>query len=103
MTKVAKFINLDVVPGRRDELLELLNDNRLHTQSEPGTLEWTVHDVRDQPDSVALYELYESQATSDLHEETSPALKILLERLGEFVTAPPTILTMDVRQVRLDP
>ena len=103
MTKVAKFILLDVNPNRRDEFFALLDKNRRHTQSESGTLEWTIHDVQDQPDAVALYELYESQAASDEHEETSPPLKELLARLDDFLTAPPSILALNVSRARLDP
>jgi quinol monooxygenase YgiN len=94
---------LDVLPQRREEFLILLDENRRYTQCESGTLEWTIHDVRDQPGAVALYELYDSQAASDEHDQGSPALKELLARLDEFLAVPPSIVTLDATRFRLDP
>ena len=103
MPPVAKFILLEIRPERRAEFMELLEANRQHTKKESGTREWTLHTVRDQPDSVAMYEVYEDEEAAAIHDNENPALATILERLPEFMVGTPTILTLDITATRLDP
>lgn len=92
MTRIAKFILLPAKAERRDELLELLNNIRRATKDEPGTQQWILHDVDGQPNSVAMYEVYDDEAASDQHTNTNPQLVHLLPRVGEFLDGEPIVL-----------
>lgn len=100
---VAKFVLLPLLPERKEEFLQLLEANRQHTKQEPGTRMWTLHSVRDQPDSVAMYEVYDDEDASDAHDTGNPPLQQILRELPEFLSGEPTILTLDVSATREDP
>jgi len=91
MTRVGKFVHLPIKPERFEEFMELLEANRQHTKTEPGTLEWSMLAVDGEPYSVAMYELYADAAASAEHDR-SPALAPILERLEEFLAGAPTIM-----------
>jgi quinol monooxygenase YgiN len=103
MPAVAKFVLLPLRPDTKREFLELLEANRQHTKQEPGTQLWTLHSVRDQPDSVAMYEVYDDEDASKAHDTGNPALAVILDRLPEFLSGEPTILTLDITATRQDP
>jgi quinol monooxygenase YgiN len=49
-------------------------------EQEPGTLVYAVHPVQDAPLSRVFYELYESRAAFDAHEEQPHTKRFLAER-----------------------
>lgn len=49
-------------------------------EQEPGTLVYAVHAVQDAPLSRVFYELYESRAAFDAHEEQPHTERFLAER-----------------------
>jgi quinol monooxygenase YgiN len=49
-------------------------------EQEPGTLVYAVHAVQDAPLSRVFYELYESRAAFDAHEEQPHTKRFLAER-----------------------
>lgn len=95
MTHIAKFVLLPIKLDRKAEFMTLLEANRAHTQSEKGALIWTLHDVKDAPGSVAMYEVYEDAAAAAEH-DASPALAPILQQLGDFLDGEPTIVDMTV-------
>jgi quinol monooxygenase YgiN len=90
---------LPAKPERRDELFAVLHDIRRASATEPGTQQWVLHTVADQPDTIALYELYDDADACAIH-DGNPILGTLLPRLGDFLSGPPTILDLDVMSSR---
>ncbi|MEF2978948.1 putative quinol monooxygenase [Subtercola sp. YIM 133946] len=101
MAHLAKFVYLKLRPERRDDFMALIEANRLHTQNEPGTLDWTLLSVVGEPDSIAMYEIYDGQQGSDEHDE-SPALAAVLAALGDSVTSEPVIMNLVVDRYQND-
>jgi quinol monooxygenase YgiN len=95
MAHVAKFVLLPIKPGRKEEFMTLIEANRDHVKTEPGALTWTLHHVDGAPDSIAMYETYESEEASAEHDR-SPALAPVLAALPEFLAGEPTIIPMTV-------
>ncbi|WP_375399440.1 putative quinol monooxygenase [uncultured Amnibacterium sp.] len=101
MQHLAKFVYLKVRPEKKTDFMQLLEVNRLHTQNEPGTLEWTLMSVEGEPDSVAMFETYDGQQGSDEHDK-SPALAAVLAALGDSVESEPVIMNLVVDRYKLD-
>ncbi|GGF38016.1 putative quinol monooxygenase [Subtercola lobariae] len=101
MPHLAKFVYLTLRPERKDDFMALIEANRLHTQNEPGTLEWTLLSVVGEPDSIAMYEIYDGQSGSDNHDE-SPALAAVLAALADSVTSEPVIMNLVVDRYQTD-
>jgi quinol monooxygenase YgiN len=60
-----------------------------------------LHRTVEQPDTIALYELYDDADSSAIH-DGNPLLSALLPRLEGFLSGPPTILDLDVISSRED-
>jgi quinol monooxygenase YgiN len=101
MSHLAKFVYLKLRPEKKDEFMLLLEANRQHCQTEPGTLEWTLLTVEGEPDSVAMFETYDGQQGSDEHDE-SPALAAVLAALGDSVSSEPVIMHLVVDRYKKD-
>ena len=101
MAHLAKFVYLQLRPEKKASFMELIEANRTHCQTEPGTLEWTLLDVEGEPDSIAMYETYDGQEGSDAHDD-SPALAAVLAALDESVSAKPVIMNLVVDRYKND-
>jgi quinol monooxygenase YgiN len=87
---VALFTRLVAHPGRRAELLAVLQELAIATRAEPGNEEFLVHASRDEPDVVLGYERFTDQDAIDAHRATD-AVRVARERLDTLLAQPPEI------------
>ena len=88
---IAIFTRLDAKPGRRAELLAVLEELAESTRAEPGNEEFIVHGARDSATLVFGYERFVDEAAIEAHRATD-AVRIARERLDDLLTEPPEIL-----------
>ena len=68
MPKFATVSTIEVVPGRRDQLIPLLMAHKARClKDEPETLQFEVMLPRDDDAKVLLYEVYRDAAAFDVH------------------------------------
>jgi quinol monooxygenase YgiN len=67
MTQIALFVKLVALPGKRDEILEILEQNLEAAQEEEGTLAYAFHYDARNDDVLWVYELYTDQDAMMLH------------------------------------
>ena len=68
MSKLAIIGTIEVMPGRRDEVLALLMAHRARClKDEPGTLQFEVLVPSDDDAKILLYELYQDAAAFEAH------------------------------------
>lgn len=84
------FTRLTAVPGRRDDLLALLNELGVATRAEPGCEQFVVHAARDEPDRVHGYEVFADDDAVVDHRATE-AVRVAQERLPALLAEPPEI------------
>jgi quinol monooxygenase YgiN len=87
---VAIFTRLTAKPGKRQELLDVLNELAVATRAEPGNEEFIVHAARDESDVVLGYERFKDGSAIDDHRATD-AVRIARERLDDLLVEPPEI------------
>jgi quinol monooxygenase YgiN len=64
-------VRLQVMPGRREEFLEVILENATASlRDEPGCRHFDVATLRDDPDTVLLYETYDDEAAFQAHQAT---------------------------------
>jgi quinol monooxygenase YgiN len=88
---VAIFTRLKAKPGRRQELLAVLEELAVSTRAEPGNKQFVVHAARDESDAVLGYELFTDDAAIEAHRATD-AVRVARERLDDLLTEPPEIV-----------
>ena len=71
---VARYI---VTPGHESTVVDLLRKNAAASETEPGCLEFTVHQHIDDPGAILLYERYVDQAAFEAHRETPHFVDII--------------------------
>lgn len=85
---IAKF---EAKPGRRAELIEALRPMFEEVKKEAGTLQYMMHTVPTEPDTVWFYERYRDAAAFEIH-RTSRAHDNVIEAVKALVTKwPPEI------------
>ena len=90
MSQVSIIAKIPAAPGKRDELIEALQQGLATAESEPGTLRYIMHaDVKD-PDVVWFYELYEDQAAATAH-GTSDGMKAMGAALAPLLAGRPEL------------
>lgn len=94
MSRIAKYVSLTVKPEHEQELLERLGAVRAAAAREEGTDFWTLHAVRDQPHTYAMYEIYRDEQANAAHEEL-PELVDLLPRLDGLLAGPYSLVLLD--------
>jgi (4S)-4-hydroxy-5-phosphonooxypentane-2,3-dione isomerase len=68
MPKFATVGTIEVVVGRRDQLLSLLAAHKTRClKDEPGTLQFEILLPKDDDTKVLLYEVYRDEAAFDVH------------------------------------
>jgi quinol monooxygenase YgiN len=88
---VAIFTRLNAKPGRRQELLDVLDELAVSTRAEPGNEQFVVHAARDESDVVLGYELFTDDAAIEAHRATD-AVRVARDRLDDLLTEPPEIV-----------
>jgi quinol monooxygenase YgiN len=66
-------------PGAADEVARVLRRHAADSQSEPGCLEFTVHQSTDSPERFVLYERYTDEDAFEAH-RTSPHFAANIEQ-----------------------
>jgi quinol monooxygenase YgiN len=91
---VAVLARIPAQPGRRDELIEKLQQAITNAEGEEGTRLYILHTDEKDPDAVLFYELYTDHAAMVAH-GTSDAFKALGASLRDVAGGRPelTVLT----------
>ena len=85
MSNFVLWVELTAKPGQAERLRgELLNVGRASLGDEPGCHRFEVLTLRNSPDSLAIYEVYEDEAAFNAHKET-PHFKAFLPLAGDLV------------------
>src|SRR5262245_28408465 len=96
------FAKLKARPGKRDELARGLDAIREETESEPGTLVFTVHTARDHDDVVLCYEVYRDEAAMSEHRD-GKALLALMDVIGDLIEGAPELYYVTPVGAKIDP
>jgi quinol monooxygenase YgiN len=96
------FAKLTAQPGKRDELARGLDAIRVDTESEPGTLVFTVHTARDHDDVVLCYEVYRDEAAMAEHRE-GKALLAFMDVIGDLIAGAPELYYVTPVGAKIDP
>lgn len=84
MAKLKIFIKFKIKEGRVEEYLAAKREMVQKSQAEAGCISYTLNAVKDQPDVVALLEIWQDEAALELH-KNSEHFKTLLPVGGELV------------------
>ncbi|GAB2884898.1 putative quinol monooxygenase [Uliginosibacterium flavum] len=80
--------------GREADLKAALCAMIPEARKEPGTLEYTVHQAKEDPGMFFFYEQFRDQAALDIH-MAAPYLKALLDRVPELCASAPVVTFYD--------
>jgi quinol monooxygenase YgiN len=100
MAKVAVHVKLQATEGKGAELVaafESLYDGPL--DAEPGTVMHVIHQVKDDPDTVVFYELYEDDAALASH-SSGEALKSVFPKLAGLVAGRAETIILEPRHAK---
>ena len=67
MSKFANVVTIEVVPGRKDQVVTLLLEHKARLKDEPGTLQFEILLPRDEGTTVRVYEMYRDAAAFEVH------------------------------------
>ena len=84
MAKLKIFIKFKIKEGHVEDYLAAKREMVQKSQAEEGCITYTLNAVKDQPDVVALLEIWQSEEALELH-KNSEHFKTLLPVGGEFV------------------
>jgi (4S)-4-hydroxy-5-phosphonooxypentane-2,3-dione isomerase len=85
VSKLAIIGTIEVMPGRREEVLPLLMAHKARClKDEPGTLQFEVLVPNDDTTKISLYELYRDAAAFDAH-WNGPSTARVREQAGSMV------------------
>ena len=88
---IAIFTRLHAKPGRRSDLLAVLDELARSTRAEPGNEEFVTHAARDNDDLVLGYERFIDEAAIEAHRATEAVARARAQ-LDELLTEPPEIV-----------
>jgi quinol monooxygenase YgiN len=87
---VVIFTRLVAKPGRREELLQVLDELGVATRAEPGCETFVTHAARDDEHTVLGYEVFRDDDAVTEHRATD-AVRVARERLDDLLVSPPVI------------
>lgn len=90
MPQLAVHARFTAHPGRGDELVAAIDEMFPTVADETGTLVYTVHRDRDDPDAVVMYEVYTDDEAFDRH-GASAAADRFGKRLEELMAHDPEV------------
>jgi quinol monooxygenase YgiN len=67
MSKFANVVTIDVMPGRRDQVVTLLLAHKARLKDEPGTLQFEVLLAQHEDTTIRVYEMYRDAAAFEVH------------------------------------
>ena len=88
MPKIAIYAKLTAVPGKRDELIEMLQDDVARAMDDVGTEVYVFHADKRDPDVVWAYELYTDKDALRVHVEWA---QHSLERIRPILAGEPLV------------
>ena len=87
MSAVVLFVEIDPVPGQRDEFLARVREHRGNViKNEPGCQRFDISVPDDGDDKVRLYEVYADQAALEIHRD-NPQLGRFRDATSDMVTS----------------
>jgi len=93
MAKVAEIAKITAAPGKRDELLAVLQRMVDQANSEAGTEVYVFHEAADDDVTVWTYELYANQAARDAH-GASPKMAEIAPAVGPLLAGAPELIKL---------
>jgi quinol monooxygenase YgiN len=87
MPQVAQFARFRGVEGKASELRAALEDAAKAASEEPGTLIYAIHQDAAEPNTLWLYELYDSVESQQAH-SSSGATSQLRSAVGDLLQEP---------------
>jgi quinol monooxygenase YgiN len=84
------FTRLTAKPGRRAELLSVLDELGIATRAEPGCAVFVAHAARDDADLVLGYEVFDDDDAVTAHRATD-AVRIARDALDDLLVEEPRI------------
>jgi quinol monooxygenase YgiN len=97
MTGLVVVGDLDVLVGRRDELLELLAETQNRARKEPGCESYAFAEVAGEPGHVLVCQEWADEPALEEHYR-SAAFEQYQQRVGEFLARPTEVRIHHVRQ-----
>jgi quinol monooxygenase YgiN len=91
MTQLVVIAKIPCQPGARDEVVAEMRAMLAHVESEPGTLQYVLHEDIGDADTLWVYEVYTDQAALDAH-STSDAMKTLIGAIGGRLGGAPELI-----------
>ena len=82
MPKFANVVTIEVVPGRRDQVVALLAAHKARLKSEPGTLQFEMLLPNDDDTKVLSFEMYRDAAAFEAHLKGPSLAQLLKETAG---------------------
>ena len=67
MSKFANVVTIDVMPGRRDQVLAQLLAHKARLKDEPGTLQFEVLLPNNDDTKIRVYEMYRDAPAFEVH------------------------------------
>jgi quinol monooxygenase YgiN len=65
--------------GQEETVAQILRENAVATNAEPGCREFTVYREKDQPRTFVLYEVYDDEAAFQAHREAEHFKRYVLD------------------------
>lgn len=93
MQKTGVFIKFTAQAGRAKELAEHLLNAAESYEGETGTQIFAIHLSPIEPDAVFVYEIYESAAAKEFH-ENQPNYPAIREKTGGFLAGAPEVMSL---------
>jgi quinol monooxygenase YgiN len=90
VSEIVIFSRLQAQPGRGAELAAAFDDLNDAVTREPGTITFSMHVARDDPDTILFYEVYADDDALAAHRE-SDAVRDVVRRLDGLLTGPAEI------------
>src|SRR5687767_6660495 len=88
--KIACFAKLTAQPGKRDELVAVLEKIFETVEGEAGTEVYALHTDNAEPETVWFYELYSDQSAFDAHGK-SDGMAAMIGALGGLLAGRPQL------------
>jgi quinol monooxygenase YgiN len=99
MATLAVIAKITALPGKRDEIVEVLRDVVSATDSEPGTLVYSMNVDKGDENVIWFYELYADEAALAAH-GGSEAMKAAGGRLRDKAAGRPELIMLDLVQAK---
>jgi quinol monooxygenase YgiN len=95
MSGIHVFATVFAAAGKEDALRAALVELAEASQTEPGVVQYSLHEDLQKPGNFYVFEAYKDQAAVDAH-MGSPHLAAAFAKAGPLVSAAPTIVATKV-------